>query len=146
MEELAHYAYGFILEVGAADGYISYLMKGQGKDVITSDISADACRRAKRFKLNLLICDGRHLPFKDDTFDCIVAGETLEHIKNMGYILAELQRVSKKRIIISLPHEHWKGDRTHVWDIMWRGVMYKGDKLNFDPNLGFSILIMDKKF
>jgi len=145
MEELAHYTYGLILEVGSADGYISYLIKGQNKDVITTDISCASCKRAKQRGLEVLVCDARFLPFHTNKFDCVVAGETLEHIPNMGMALHEIQRVSRKRVIISLPHEHWKGDYTHVWDIKWRGVMYTGEKLNYDPNLGFSILIMDKK-
>jgi ubiquinone/menaquinone biosynthesis C-methylase UbiE len=145
MEELAHYTYGFVLDVGAHDGYVSYLIKGQKKEVITTDISKASCRRAKTFGLDVLVCDVRHLPFRDAVFDCVVGGELLEHLPNMGYALAEMQRVSKKRVIISVPHEFWKGDPTHRWDIMWRGIGYKGQKLNFDPNLGFTILIMDKK-
>jgi len=145
MEEIAHYTYGFCLEVGANDGWISWLIKGQNKEVITTDISRASITLAHKRGLDVVCCDVRFLPFQDSRFDCVVAGELLEHLPNMGYALAEIQRVSTSRIILSLPHEFWKGDETHLWNIMWRGVMYSGQKLNYDPNLGFTILIMDKK-
>jgi len=145
MEEIAHYSYGFCLEVGAHDGYVSYLCKGQNKEVITTDISRRSCERAHSRGLDVVVCDARFLPFKDSLFDTVLAGELLEHLPNMGLALSEIQRVSKKRVIISLPHEFWKGDPTHTWQIWFRGVGLDGQKFSGDDKFAFTILIMDKK-
>jgi len=145
MEEIAHYSYGLVLEVGAHDGFVSWLCKGQGKEVVTTDISRASCIKAKARGLDVLVCDVRFLPFRNGLFDTVMAGEVLEHLTNMGYGLTEIQRVSKKRVIISLPHEFWKGDPTHVWQIWFRGVKLNGDKFSGDSAFGFTILIMDKK-
>jgi len=149
MEENAHYTYGYVLEVGANDGWVSCLIKGQGKEVIATDISKTAIKIAHGRGLDVLVCDAQHLPFKDASFDSVLGGELLEHLSNMGYALAEMQRVTKKRIIISLPLEYWKGDPTHKWDILWRGVMWSGKKFNEfsikKEALAFTVLVLDRK-
>lgn len=145
MEEMAHYTQGNILEVGANDGYVSFLCMGQGKKVLASDISRVSMQKAHIRGLDVMVCDVRHLPFKDSSFNTVMAGELLEHLPNMGYALAEVQRVSSKRTIISVPHEFWAGDPTHRWNLWFRGVKFNGDKFSGDPVFAFTILIMDKK-
>lgn len=39
--------------------------------------------------------DGKHLPFENDSFDCIFSSEVFEHIFNLEDILNELKRVLK---------------------------------------------------
>lgn len=41
------------------------------------------------------------LPFKDNTFDCVLSLDVLEHIDNIYQVFDELCRVSKKYLIIS---------------------------------------------
>lgn len=44
------------------------------------------------------------LPFKDESFYCVLCIDVLEHLDNLHMIFDELIRVSKRYIIISLPN------------------------------------------
>ena len=50
--------------------------------------------------------DVRALPFKDNSFDCAVATEIIEHMeKEDGHLmLREMERVSRKRILLTTPN------------------------------------------
>jgi SAM-dependent methyltransferase len=49
--------------------------------------------------------DGKNIPFEDETFDSILAGEVLEHVPDIHKSLSELYRVLKKdgKILITVP-------------------------------------------
>ncbi|MBK7643285.1 MAG: methyltransferase domain-containing protein [Planctomycetes bacterium] len=44
------------------------------------------------------------LPFEDANFDMVVCAEVLEHLDNLHQIFGELVRVTKKKLLISLPN------------------------------------------
>jgi len=44
------------------------------------------------------------IPFQDNTFDCVVCTDVLEHLDNIHDVFDELIRVSKSYIILSLPN------------------------------------------
>lgn len=54
------------------------------------------------FNLNLDKIE--RLPFADNTFDCTIALDVLEHLENFHLISKEIVRVSKKYSFISLPN------------------------------------------
>ncbi|MEE8311222.1 MAG: class I SAM-dependent methyltransferase [Candidatus Binatia bacterium] len=58
--------------------------------------------------------DGYHLPFGDDTFDCIIISEVLEHLHDDDAALRELSRVLKPggTLGVSVPRE---GPETVCW-------------------------------
>jgi hypothetical protein len=70
--------------------------------------------------------DIRHLPFRVDAFDVIVASEVIEHIKKAEgeNFLKVVEKVSKKRVIISAPNGEWPDNPTH----------YKNGKVNIYEN------------
>ncbi len=47
------------------------------------------------------------LPFEDDSFDLVLCLEVLEHIPDPGPALAELSRVCRGQIVLSVPSEPW---------------------------------------
>jgi len=57
------------------------------------------------------------LPFRDHSFDDVVAMEVLEHVTDPNQAFSELSRVLKNggRIIISVPCENW------LWKLIWTG-------------------------
>lgn len=46
----------------------------------------------------------RKLPFKDDSFDCVLCLDTLEHVDNLHQLFEEMVRVTKRYIVLSLPN------------------------------------------
>lgn len=94
-----------VLEVGVGSGVVANFLKRAGIEVITCDI--DKSTRPD------VVADVRELPFEDNSFDAVLAYEILEHIpfENFEKAFLELRRVSRKKVIISLPHAcfSWEG-------------------------------------
>ena len=53
------------------------------------------------------------LPFADNSYDCIVCSDVLEHLNNIHRIFGELVRVTRGHIILSLPN-NWANARRPV--------------------------------
>ncbi len=49
--------------------------------------------------------DAEKLPFKDNSFDFVLCTEVLEHVPKWGKAFEELQRVAKKKILVTVPLE-----------------------------------------
>lgn len=87
-----------ILEIGIGNGSTSLFLKNFGLDVTTCDFDES---------LNPdIVADIRNLPLKDESFDTIIAFEVLEHLPFADFtkILAELNRTTKKNVILSIPY------------------------------------------
>jgi len=54
---------------------------------------------------NLVRGDAHKMPFVDGAFDTIIFGDVLEHVANPVKALKEADRISKQRIIITVPNE-----------------------------------------
>jgi hypothetical protein len=63
------------------------------------------------------------LPYEDNSFDCVLCLDTLEHLDNIHQIFDELCRVTSKYLIISLPNP-WAS-----FIAMLRGGYYKHREL-----------------
>ena len=61
------------------------------------------------------------LPFKDDSYDCVVCLEVLEHLEALHAVFDECCRVAKRHVIISLPNA-W----SDIYLIL-RGAGYRPD-------------------
>ena len=51
--------------------------------------------------------DAGPLPFSDNTYDCVLCLDVLEHLENVHFMFDELCRVSRRYLVISLPNP-WK--------------------------------------
>jgi ubiquinone/menaquinone biosynthesis C-methylase UbiE len=98
-----------ILNIGCGTGGMITLLEKHGL-VTNVDVSNEAIKFARRmgFK-NLLKYDGKKLPFKDSSFDLVVATDVLEHIDNDDGALKEWARVLKKDgiLLITVPAYKW---------------------------------------
>lgn len=130
VEELARRCHGKVLEVGCNDGFVTQCMLEAGLDVQAIELSDQAIAKAKeQFGENFPVSKGdvHHLPFPDGSFDTVVGGELLEHLDNPGLGLAELFRVSRGHVVLSLPIGHyWLGEPTHCWEL-------RGQTIEHDP-------------
>jgi SAM-dependent methyltransferase len=90
-----------LLEIGARDGYYSTLFSQRCSQLIALDITRP------RLAIERICCvqgDIANLGFRDNSCDCVVCTEVLEHIHNPHRAAQELQRVARRDIIVGVPY------------------------------------------
>lgn len=107
---------GSVLDVGAADGYITERIAQAGHPVHAVDISPARVQRIRASGFSADVGDATDLDFVAGAFTTVVVGEILEHLPNPGVALAEACRVAAERVVVTLPLDGWN-DPTHLWDI-----------------------------
>ena len=98
---------GDILEIGCCGGEFLELLREKGWNVKGLEISKKAVQRAKNNKLDVKVHDAnKKIPFKDESFDVIFAGELIEHVFDDVEFLNDCYRLLKKegKIIITTPN------------------------------------------
>jgi methionine biosynthesis protein MetW len=82
-----------VLDLGCRDGALSAAYV-DGNRVVGLDVDREALAEAEARGLETVWADlDEPLAFDDDSFDVVVAGELLEHIRSPGELLAEARRV-----------------------------------------------------
>lgn len=98
-----------LLEVGCGAGVSSkkifQMLKGQSFEV--SDIDARYVKKLREGNLPYKVEQESVLELNrdDGSFDCVFLLEVLEHVENYDTALANLFRVSRKHVILSVPNE-----------------------------------------
>lgn len=87
-----------VLEIGIGNKTVCNYLKQQGYKVTTCDFDGELEPD--------YIADIRNLPFKDNSYDAIIACEILEHLpwSDVGAALEQLYRTTNKYVVISLPY------------------------------------------
>ena len=112
VEAMARRSTGSVLDVGGGDGFFAKRIS----NVTMVDISPIRVARAQALGVSAIVGDATDLPFDDNSYDTVVLGEVLEHLDDPGKAFAEAFRVSRGRVVISLPLNGWE-DPTHEWRI-----------------------------
>lgn len=96
-----------VLDIGCGDGYRCSILKEKIEAVSGIDISEVRIRRAKKmFKdIEFRVGDVTTLPYKDRSFDLVVAVEVLEHVSHFEKSIKEMKRVSKKFAAFTVPYK-----------------------------------------
>lgn len=99
-----------ILDVGCGEGVVTErLARATGTAAIGVDLGTEELlqhwRQRKGGQLSFRPGSAYDLPFPDDSFDCVCALEVLEHLARPPDALAELRRVSRKALLLSVPRE-----------------------------------------
>ena len=87
-----------ILEVGTGNKTIYNFLKQNGHNIVSCDIYPELEPD--------FIADIRSLPFKNDSFELILACDILEHLpwQDVQIAISELYRVTKKYVIVCVPY------------------------------------------
>ncbi len=88
---------GSVLDVGADNCYLRDLL---GSEVKYTGIGIGG---NPDIEVNL---EKQTIPFDDNSFDCVMCLDVLEHLDNIHDVFDELCRVSKRYVIISLPNSY----------------------------------------
>jgi ubiquinone/menaquinone biosynthesis C-methylase UbiE len=100
---------GTVLDAGCGSGFVTrWLQVGLPDARIAGvDVSNDALRRASRRvpEASFSSADVHDLPFPDGSFDLVVCTEVLEHVADPVAAMRELARVSRDRVLVTVPHE-----------------------------------------
>ncbi|MBC7330368.1 class I SAM-dependent methyltransferase [bacterium] len=93
-----------VLDVGCGTGGNLTLFNGF---VVGLDVSLQALKLAQKRKPEAILCRGEaeNLPFKDDSFDLVLALDLLEHLPDDIQGLREMHRVLRKggNVLITVP-------------------------------------------
>lgn len=100
-----------ILDLGCGTGYYLFLLSNLPISLNLTGLDNDkkaldeAKTTLKKRKIEFVLGDSHTLPFKDNTFDKVVASEVLEHLVDDERALREIFRILKPNgiIIISVP-------------------------------------------
>jgi ubiquinone/menaquinone biosynthesis C-methylase UbiE len=114
-----------ILDVGSGAGQIArHLLKyaDSSARITCCDLSPEMLRRARNRLKNArpthVAADLAHLPFADESFDCVTCGYVLEHLPEARPGLAELARVMRPggRMLLMTTEDNFSGAWTsRVW-------------------------------
>jgi 2-polyprenyl-6-hydroxyphenyl methylase/3-demethylubiquinone-9 3-methyltransferase len=82
-----------LLDVACGGGLLSPYLAGSGYTHVGVDLSTSALEQASAHGVSSVRGDVTRLPFGDETFDVVVAGEILEHVTDLASVIAEVCRV-----------------------------------------------------
>lgn len=98
-----------VLDVGCGTGYFTRRLASDGFNVTGVDASAEMIDYARSHgtgRERYVIDDARRLPFPDRRFDSCVAITSLCFIREQEQALAEMVRVTRRRIVLGLLNRH----------------------------------------
>ncbi len=105
-----------ILDLGCGEGvYVPYLLE-RASEVVGLDFSVGRLKKTKEKKIDVVLADASHLPFRDNSFDIIWASELIEHTPSLG-VFGKLERVARKMVAVTVPNPkgpYYRRDPTHI--------------------------------
>jgi 2-polyprenyl-3-methyl-5-hydroxy-6-metoxy-1,4-benzoquinol methylase len=112
-----------VLDLGCGDGAFAAELLKAGCAVTMADVAGEALRRARARAPGaeaVALDEGAALPFAEDAFDVVWAGEVLEHVADVVGLLAEVRRVLRwgGRLLVTTP---------------WHGRVVVATDAHFDP-------------
>ena len=99
---------GRILDIGCGVGTVTLEIQKRGYEVIGLDFSSVAVEKARSRGLNVQPCDlDTGIPFPDESFNVVWAGDIVEHVFDPIGLLEEVRRVLRTdgRLLVTIPND-----------------------------------------
>lgn len=100
---------GKLLDVGCGIGTISLELQKKGFDVSGIDFSSVGVKMANDIGIKATVCDldKSGIPFENDFFDVVWAGDIIEHVFDPIFMLKEISRVLKPsgKLLLTTPND-----------------------------------------
>jgi 2-polyprenyl-3-methyl-5-hydroxy-6-metoxy-1,4-benzoquinol methylase len=97
-----------VLDVGCSTGYLAERMRERGATVIGLDLDDRAADLARRFCEAVYVGDveSMELPFEPGTFDAVVCGDLIEHLRDPQSFLTRIRPFLRQdgRLVLSTPN------------------------------------------
>ena len=99
---------GRVLDVGCSSGYLAERLQARGNVVVGLDLDEGAARHARRFCEAVHVGDVERmdLPFEASSFDVILCGDLIEHLRDPQAFLERVRPLLKAngRLVLSTPN------------------------------------------
>jgi 2-polyprenyl-3-methyl-5-hydroxy-6-metoxy-1,4-benzoquinol methylase len=97
-----------VLDVGCSTGYLAERLQQRGATVVGLDMDERAAELARRFCEEVLVGDVEtmDLPFEPGSFDAIVCGDLIEHLRDPQGFLERIRPLLRPggRLVLSTPN------------------------------------------
>ena len=97
-----------VLDVGCSSGYLARPLVESGARVIGLELDADAAETARAVCEEVLVGDveSMELPFASASFDVVLCGDLVEHLRDPGAALARLRPLLRPggRLVLTTPN------------------------------------------
>lgn len=99
-----------ILDVGCGEGVVTERLANRtGASTVGVDLGDEVLQEEWGHRESPLVsfraASAYNLPFADASFDCVCALEVLEHLERPRDALAEMARVARRTLLVSVPRE-----------------------------------------
>jgi ubiquinone/menaquinone biosynthesis C-methylase UbiE len=84
-----------ILDIGCGYGNMTKFLEKKGDTIVGLDLGGLFYLPYVSEKLSFLKSDALHIPFRDDTFDCLISLDVIEHLQDDQGFVDEVKRVLK---------------------------------------------------
>lgn len=97
IQEAKPYVGKLALDAGIGTGNFSSIFKESENSIVGIDISLEMLREARHRGILPVCNDAKHMPFRDETFDTVMARQFLQYLDIAGIstVLAEFHRILK---------------------------------------------------
>jgi SAM-dependent methyltransferase len=111
-----------ILDVGAYDGWLDFLLMRDGHKVEGVELIPELCESARGYAFKNAFTYTIHQGFFDEIaidkrFDVVLSYETLEHIplEMVPVYISKMEAIATRSIFISLPDQRHEDNAQHLW-------------------------------
>ena len=100
-----------LLDVGCGEGFLvrAILNEFPRTRILATDISHNILASYKHIAAEIprYCCSVYALPFKNNSWDVVIACEVLEHLEYPGEALEEMKRIGRSHFLFTVPLEPW---------------------------------------